>query len=74
MAKQAKKTKPIPAPAASEQVAEMGAPRVRLIVSSVAVGGVKCTAGAIIGPNVEGWPAHRVEAHLRDGRAEVVAE
>lgn len=73
MAKQAKKTKPAPA-TMSEPVAASGAPCVRLRAASVAVGGMKYQAGALISPNVEGWPAHRVEAHLRDGRAEVVAE
>jgi len=74
MAKQAKKTKPVPVPAASQPLDEATAPRVRLTVNTVAVGGVMCKAGDLIGPNVDGWPAHRVEAHLRDGRAEVVTE
>lgn len=42
-----------------------------LTVDAVSVGGVKCPAGAIIAPGVEGWPAHRVHAYLRDGRAVV---
>lgn len=74
MGKQAKKMKPVFAPPTSEPVAEGAGSRVRLTVNSVAVGGVMCKAGDFIGPNVDGWPAHRVEAHLRDGRAEVVTE
>lgn len=74
MAKQGKKPKPMPTSAGQESVAEVAPPIVRLTQPSVAVGGMKWKAGAMISPNVDGWPAHRVAAHLRDGRAEVVAE
>lgn len=43
-----------------------------LTVDAVAAGGRPCKAGSVIAPNVEGWPDHRVAAHLRDGRAKRV--
>lgn len=28
-----------------------------------------CPAGTVIGPNIEGWPAHRVQLHVQHGYA-----
>mgnify|MGYP003385924518 CR=1 FL=1 len=30
----------------------------------------RCLAGTVISPNVEGWPAHRVQLHVQHGYAQ----
>lgn len=40
-----------------------------LVVEAVSAVGKKCPAGTVIAPDVEGWPPHRVQAHLRNGQA-----
>lgn len=43
--------------------------QVVLLRESVDARGVKCPAGMVIGPEVEGWPKHRVDNHVRNKMA-----
>lgn len=43
--------------------------QVVLLMDGVNAHRVRCPSGTVIAPNIDGWPAHRVAAHLRDGRA-----
>jgi hypothetical protein len=69
-----KRPEPQPKDPAKAEPAPPSAPTpagscVVLVEMGVNKSGVRCPAGTVIGPNVEGWPEHRVQAHLRDGRA-----
>ncbi len=43
-----------------------------LTVNSIDASRKAVEAGTVIAPDVEGWPAHRVARHLRDGMAKEV--
>ena len=45
-----------------------------LLVDRLDANRQKCQAGAVISPNVAGWPEHRVVHALRQGYATVPAE
>lgn len=42
---------------------------IALTADSISAKGARCPAGMVISPNIDGWPEHRVAAHVRDGRA-----
>lgn len=62
-------TVPPPIPAAPNAAPPAAVQPVVLLEASVSAHGVLCPAGTVIAPNIDGWPAHRVAAHVRNGRA-----
>lgn len=46
---------------------------IRLVVPRLNAHKVLCPSGAVIAPDVDGWPEARVALHLRHGHAEVIA-
>jgi len=61
----------VPKPSEAKAAAPSAAPApsvpvVTLLVDSINARGLKCPAGTVIAPDVDGWPVHRVQRHLRD--------
>lgn len=54
----------------TESVSASASSTVVLIRDSIDARGKRCQAGMTIAPDVDGWPDHRVEQHMRDKLAE----